>query len=151
MMTIVLGLWSLVLLAPETPIGRFLRRALVVAPAARLSRITRGEVLLVLLLVGGIGIVGALLGQEGVRLLSMGAPELASFLTAFEITAYLDALAAVVALYSTTNLRTLKARVVALLPRKANPRSARARRTARPARDGAANDDEHPGGIARAA
>ncbi len=88
-----LGLWALLIAGRGTPIGRMLERGLVETPARQIGRISRGHVLLALALAGTIGLVFLILDYEGIRLMSMAAPEIASFLTAFEISTWLDAAA----------------------------------------------------------
>ncbi|HET9510896.1 MAG TPA: hypothetical protein VFO80_07050, partial [Sphingomonas sp.] len=56
--------WGALMLAGDTPAGRALRRMLVDAPAARLSRVTHGHVTLAILVFGGTGLLIAVLGHE---------------------------------------------------------------------------------------
>ncbi|MES2338826.1 MAG: hypothetical protein V4537_12090 [Pseudomonadota bacterium] len=132
-------LWLTLLVAPETPIGGAIHRWTVAKPAARLNRITRGQVLFVLLLVTGASLVGWLIGHEAGRLMAMGLPELAIWATMFEVTAYLDTIAAIVTAASAMRFAGIKARVRAVFtPRRPMARAPRAR----PRRVEPANDDE---------
>ncbi|KQN19580.1 hypothetical protein ASE86_14090 [Sphingomonas sp. Leaf33] len=134
--------WGALALAGDTPAGRALRRMLVDRPAARLSRITRGHVTLAIVLFGGTGLIVAVLGHEGARIIAMGLPELASWITMFEVTAYLDAAVAVVTAVSMTRIAGLRAWVRTLpLPGRARGRAPRRQRTAQRLRK-PANDDE---------
>lgn len=136
-----LAAWLTMLIAPETPIGCFLHRALVEMPAARLSRITRGQILLTLLLITMIGGLVWLIGRESVGLMSMSAPEITSGIMTFEVTTWLDVVTAAVMVASATRLRGIGRQVRAMLTRR--PQAPRARKTRRPSRATPANDDEH--------
>jgi hypothetical protein len=132
------AIWLLILVAPATPIGRFLRASLVERPAARLNRLSAGHVALIVLAGIVIGAIAWAGEGDGLRMLAMAAPEAATWLTSFEIAAYLDVAVAAFAAWSAARLR-LPAALASL--RGATPRR---RRTAR--RDASArtpaNDDE---------
>lgn len=71
-------------------IGRFLRRRLVEVPARLLSRLSRGQFWgLALVLILGMAAV-ALFETEGLRLLSMAAPELTVWVMMFDVTVMFD-------------------------------------------------------------
>ena len=144
-MFVALALWCTLLLAPETPIGRAIARWTVTKPAARLNRITRGQVMLVVLMASGVGLLTWLIGHEAVRLMAMGTPELAVWATTFEVTAYLDAFAAIVAAASAARFGMIRAWVRSVVTRRP-AREHRARRTR-----AAANDDEDSRGVPLAA
>jgi hypothetical protein len=139
MLGICLWLWLALLGAGNTPVGRGMRHCLVEWPAARLSRIQRGAVLVWLVLVA----IGAacfwLLEEEGLRMFAMALPELTGWMTAFEIGSLVDAIAIAVLAASTVRIGAVKAWVMRRLPIR-RARARRARRT-RPVRRGA-NDDE---------
>jgi hypothetical protein len=142
-----LALWLLLLTAPKTPIGRFLYQMLVAAPATRLGRITRGQMLLVLLLCIGSTAIVWLMGGEALRLLGMAVPDVAMWVTTFEITTYLDVVAALAMAASTMRAQLLVRRLRDALPYKAcrpGKRAARSRRIRHPARAKADNDDDRP-------
>lgn len=138
-----LAIWLVLRTAPDTSIGRALHRWMVENPARGLDRLSRGHVLLALLLIAVVGAVIWVMENEGVVIMSMAAPEAAAFLTSFEISAYLDVIAALAVTASTVRIRAvgsrLRGRVGAMV--RATPRSARARQAPRPIRPDAANDD----------
>jgi hypothetical protein len=130
------------LVAPDTPVGRFLHRHLVAALAARLDRITAGHILLALVLCGIVAFVTWLMQGDGLALLGFAAPEASSWLITFEVSGYLDLLAAAVVAATTLRVRGITSAWRA--PRRRPSRRApRARRSRRPARPVAGNDDEH--------
>lgn len=148
MLVALLGLWCTLLLSEGTPIGRLMRRLLVEWPAARLARIRRGAVITWALL----GVIGLLcfwfLEEDGLRLFTMAMPEIAGWISMFEISALVDALAVTVAAASTLRLGVVRGWLAARLP--LGRRATRARRVRPVARD-AANDDEDRARSARAA
>jgi hypothetical protein len=133
------GLWCTLWLAEGTPVGRMLRRLLVEWPAARLARIERGAVLTWALL----GVIGLLcfwfLEEDGLRLFTWAMPEIAGWVSMFEISALVDGLAVTVMAASTLRLGAVRRWLAARLPM--GRRATRARR-ARPVAREAANDDE---------
>ncbi len=143
---ILLLLWCAHLLAPATPIGRAIRHAMVVAPAAWLARITRGQVMLTILL---IIVVGGLMWwqREALNVFAMAGPDIAAFLSTFEITTLLDIGAAALATATAVRVRRLDVRLVAR-PR-GSPR--RRARHPRPSRIEPANDESDSSCPSRAA
>ncbi len=139
MLVALLGLWCMLLLAEGTPVGRMLRRVLVEWPAARLARIERGAVLTWALL----GVIGLLcfwfLEEDGLRLFGWAMPEIAGWVSMFEIGALVDALAVTAMAASTLRLNAVRSWIVARLTM--GRRTARARRV-RPVERKASNDDE---------
>ena len=137
-----LAAWLLIVRAPGTPVAAIARRLLVEAPARLLNRITRGHVLLAVLLAAFAALLIWQLEGDGVRLLSLMAPEIVSWLTMVEISVYLDALVAAIAVASTVRLRGIRLWLTTIMARRpARPRARRMPR--RPAEHPAANDDEH--------
>jgi hypothetical protein len=135
LLTICLALW----LAGDTPIGRAMRRVLVDAPARILSKVHRGQWLMLLALLCVGGVLGWLTEGEAVRLMMMGAPDLMAMLASVELSAFVDVLAVAVATASTVRFRTIAAHVRGMC----GGRNARARRTrTRVERALPANDDE---------
>jgi hypothetical protein len=133
------------LVAPATPVGRFLHRHLVVAAAARLNRVAPGHIPLALALCGVVAFVVWLMQGDGLALLGMAAPEASSWLITFEASSYLDVLAAVVSVAATVRVRSIASRWRASVRRPAcraagTRRGRRPRRLARPV---ASNDDEN--------
>jgi len=147
LLTILAGLWALLLASRGAPIGDWLQRWMVAKPAAALSRVRRETVIILFLLaVLGVGLWWVL-GHEGIRLYSMALPELTGLLTAVEVSAWLDAAVALAAAASVTRWSNLRAAFAYRLRR---PRANRARRTHRP-RKPAANDDGEGPALALAA
>lgn len=133
-----LMLWLTLLVAGDTPVGRLLRRGLVEAPARWLLRRSRGDLLLMLLIVAGAAAILWLMEDEGRLLLGMFGPEMVSALTMVEVSAWLDGLVTLVAMGSALRVRGVR-QWVAMHLRIARPRAVRTRRVRRP---GAANDSE---------
>ena len=74
----------------QGPVGRFLRRRLVETPARLLSNLSRGQLLgLTLVLLLG-GAAAFLFEAEGLRLFSMAAPELTTWVMVFDVTVVFD-------------------------------------------------------------
>jgi len=131
------SLWLTWVIAPDTPIGRFLHRWAVVVPAARLAAIRPGQVLLAVLVVAAVATSVLVLGEEATRLIGTATPEIAGWITMFEVTSYLDALVAVVSASSIWRLGRTP-RIFRLPRRRATGRE----RRSRPSRPSAANDAE---------
>lgn len=148
MIATLLALWAMLLVAGGTPAGRLMRRMVVEWPAARLARVSRGAVIVWLIL----GAIGALcfwfLEEDGLRLFTMAMPEVAGWITAFEIGSTVEALVVAVTAASTLRMGRVRGWLAARM--RIAPRTKRARRT-RPAVRVPANDDEDGGGIALAA
>lgn len=143
MIVAMLGLWLTMLVAGDTPSGRWLRRWMVEKPAARLSRISRMQVAVVLLLAAIGGGAFWLLGHDGLGLFGMALPELTGLLASVEVTAFIDA--AIAMAFVATSVRW--SAVVRQL-RGGRPRAIRPRRRERPA---PSNDDEDPARLRLAA
>jgi hypothetical protein len=133
-----LGLWLATWAAGDTPIGRTLRHWTVERPAARLSRISPGQILLFLTLAGVAVALIWLLENDGRMLVAMGLPDVLSFAVAIDLASLIDLAAVAVIAASTIRVRS----VLHWVRRRATPRRPRARtirvRRARPP----ANDDE---------
>ena len=142
-------LWALMLAGAGTPIGRALYRGFVTAPARVINMIGRGHVLLTATLVALIAGFVWLIGDESVRLMAMGAPEIASWLVMIDAASLIDAVVAAVLVASSVRLDAVKTRIA-----RSVRRASRARRRAtvsRPRRLTGANDDEDGPGWAVAA
>jgi len=143
MIVVLLAIWATLLIAGDTPIGRAMQHWLVAKPAARLSRISRIQVALaVLLLATGVGAYW-LLGHDGLSLYGMAMPELTGLLASVEVTSFLDAAITVTLVATSVHWRALVQRL-----RGGRARSVRTRRAERPA---PSNDDEHPAALRLAA
>lgn len=148
MLVALLGLWLTLLLAEGTPVGRLMRRVLVEWPAARLARIRRGAVITWTLL----GLIGLLcfwfLEADGLRLFTMAMPEIAGWISMFEISALVDALAVTVAAASTLRLGAVRGWMAGRL--QLGRRASRTRRV-RPVEREASNGDDEGADLALAA
>ncbi len=140
LLMLLIGSWVMLLAARGTPLGAMLHRALVAAPAARLLRIQRGQVLLWLVLGGASAALIGVMAEEGRMLVAFGLPDVVAMAGAIDLASMLDlALVAVVAAGS-VRVRAIRAW---LRPRSAGRprvRAVRTRPAARPERG--ANDDE---------
>lgn len=131
--------WLILWLAPKTSLGRFLHRWMLDRPVAAVARITRGQVLLAILLMLIFGAAVWLLQAEAGPLLGLATPELGMAIASFEVTTWLEAMAGALLLATSVHWRALN------LGRfwKAGPRPSRKRRSHRVTR-APANDDERP-------
>jgi hypothetical protein len=126
------------IVARGTPVGDALHRMLVEAPARRLSRIGRGQILLAIVTLSIIVTLVWFLENDGRMLVTMGLPEFLGFATAIDLSALLD-LAAVAVIAATT----IRFRAVGTwLRQQIVPRRPRARRTRVQRLRPPANDDE---------
>ena len=138
MLGALLGFWLAILLAGDTPIGRTLRHWTVARPAARLSRISRGQILLMLTLAGVAVALIWLLENDGRMLVAMGLPDVLGLAMAIDAASLIDlALVAVIAA-STVRVRS----IATWLRRSAAPRRPRARTVRKRRIERPANDDE---------
>lgn len=149
-MTILIGfcaVWLVMRIAPDTPAGQLLHRLFVEMPADRLSRITRGQILLCALLATFGGALVWLMEGDGLRLLSMAAPEIGPWIVTFEVTTWLDVAVALAMASSAMRFRAIRHQIRAAVSRWNGRRAGtrRARRTRRPERPSPANDDEERG------
>jgi len=135
--------WLVMIAAPETAIGKAMRRMLIDRPAARLTRFSRGDAAVMFLLLMAAAMVTLVGEGDGVRLLTLAAPDVAIWITTFEVSAYLDIVMALAATVSSLRVRGVLARYLGVLGRrpaaKARKRATRSRK-ARPA--AADNDDD---------
>ncbi len=133
-----LGLWLAMRVADGTPVGRTLRHWLVDRPARRLSRISRGQVLLVLAIVGVSLVLIWLLENDGRMLVAMGLPDVVSLAVAIDAASLLDLTLVAVVAASAIRVRTVASWIrSSARPRRSRNRAARTRRMRTPA-----NDDE---------
>ncbi len=138
MLIALLTLWMALLTARGTPVGRAMRRAMVEAPARRLSRITRGQILLAIVTLSLILGTIWLLDNDGRMIVSMGLPDFLSFAAAIDLSALLDLAAVAVIAATTIRFRAVGAWLRhGLAPRRPRARRPRVRRQRPPA-----NDDE---------
>jgi hypothetical protein len=144
MVVLLLASWSALTAARGTPIGLLLHRVMVEMPAAAINVTTRGHMLLAAVVFGLTCIVAWFGEADGLRMLGMAVPDAAAWVTTFEISAYLDVIAALVAASAATRMRAIKFQVLAaVMPRFHRPAGkSRARSIRRRYRAKAANDDE---------
>ena len=135
----------ILLRAPDTPIGRYLHRMLVVVPALRLDRVSRGQWLL---LVATLFIAGMAMwfgGGDGARMTGMVLPDMTAWMASVEITTYLGIIVATVAGWTAVRAKGL-GRLFGSRPsqhRLGHRAGRRALHPRRPDRPAAANDEEH--------
>lgn len=140
MVVTMLLVWTLMIAAVETPIGRMMRAGFVAAPARLLEPVGRGHVLLVAMIAAGMGGLVWLIGEESVRLLAMGAPEMMSWIVMIDAASLIDAAVAVVMVAGAVRIETVKTRIAARWRRIARPRAVRSR----PARRESGANDADP-------
>ena len=119
--------WLVMATAPQTPIGAALCRTLVDTPAARLSRFTRGDAAVVILLTIAAMMVTLVGEADGIRMLTLAAPDVAIWITTVEVSAYLDIVMAMAAAASGLRVRGAMARYLGVFAKRP---AARARKRA---------------------
>jgi hypothetical protein len=138
------GLWLILWIGRETPIGRGLHRIMVQAPCRWLADISRGQVLFVILLLGIVVGTIWLLDNDGRMLLTMGLPEFMGFAGAIDLSALLDLAAVAVIAAGAVRVKAIKTWLATRIARpQSRQRQVRTRRTRRPDR-ASANDDDRP-------
>ncbi len=143
-----LALWLTMRACPDTPVGKWLRLTMVDLPAAWLTKLTRGHMLIGVTVFASTAFVLWLIGSEAARMLSIAAPDMLVWMTTFEMTSYVDALAAVTIAASSVRLRALKSLLPRrLLRRRDVARVVRARRVRRPTQAKADNDNDDPAAL----
>ncbi len=146
-----LALWLMIIVAPDTPLGRLLRSCIVDRPASWLGHVTPSHIILAVLILSlGAAAVWAG-GADAARMLGMATPEMIGWIAMFDVATYIDVVVALALVRSKFRLRMIAARFVSLLSAKSRNRRrvAHIRRT-RPTPRKAANDDgeSHPARIA---
>jgi len=141
---------AVLLVFPDTGIGRGLNRWLVEAPARTLNRVPRGKAIFYALL-AGLGFVLVLLFEaEGMRLFGFLLPDTLVWFAMFDVGVFVDALLITGAILATNGLRAIRAQATALpraLLTMVRRRAARARRVLTPSKRPVrkADDDDRPG------
>ena len=137
--------WLLMATAPRTSIGKAMRRALIDKPAARLARFTRGDAAVMVLLMLTAAMVTLVGEGDGIRLLTLAAPDVAIWITTFEVSAYVDILMALAAAASSLRVRGFMTRWLGVFTcrpgAKAHKRAVRSRKTRSTNADN--DDDRH--------
>lgn len=130
-----------------------MHRILVDKPATRLARFTRGDAAVMVLLMIAAAMVTLVGEGDGIRLLTLAAPDVAVWITTFEISAYLDIVMALAAAASSLRVRDAMAGYLGIFARrpaaKAHKRANRSRKTRTTVADN--DDDRHWRGVAVAA
>lgn len=147
------GLILILSFAPDTAMARWLSRWLIEKPAISLNRTSRWQWMVAMGVVLLVGVLIWFEAADGLRLLGMAGPDFAAWAVTFEITTYIDGLAAGVIAWSNRSrlsVRRSMSAVIGLRRQGARRRQKRSRRT--PSRCGeAANDDDDAGCSAIAA
>lgn len=143
--------WVVVVAFPKTPVGIALRHALIENPAARLLRVTRGDAAVMFMLMLTAAMVTLVGEGDGIGMLAMGAPDVAVWITTFEVSAYVDILIALGAAASGLRLRGAVARYAGIFARGGRARATDRARRSRKMRPSEADNDDEPGLLARAA
>ena len=133
--------WLILWLAPDTSLGRLLQRWMLDRPIAAVARITRGQVLLAMLLMLVAGAAIWLLKAEAGPLLGLATPDIGIVIASFEVTTWLDAVAGALLLATSVRWRALS--LNRLWKSGQRPRRRHRSRRLRAARL-PANDDEQP-------
>jgi hypothetical protein len=147
LLTMLIGLWALLLAAKGTPAGRWLERWLVAKPAAALLRIHRNTVLAAGVLILGAILCWVAMGQEGLLMFGFGLPEATAALAMIDLGVLVDIAVVLAATAGAGGRRAIHAMIARW---RAPSRAARVRRVKRP-RKPAANDDCDGPGFALAA
>ena len=108
---VVLAVWLLIVLAPETPIGSTLKRHLVDRPALRCNRVSGGQAALVAAVVVAGLLATWIGGGDGARMTGMAMPDVAMWLASAELTAYLDVAVAAAAGWAVLRAQGLRGKV----------------------------------------
>ena len=137
--------WLVMATAPRTPIGNAMHRVLIDRPAARLARFTRGDAAVMALLMLTAAMVTLVGEGDGIRLLTLAAPDVAIWITTFEISVYVDILMALAAAASSLRVRGFMTRWLGVFTcrpgAKAHQRAIRSRKKRSMVADN--DDDRH--------
>jgi hypothetical protein len=139
------------IVAGSTPVGRLLRRMMVEMPAAAVNSLRRVDVAIAIVIVLLVVLHFSAGDADPVRMAGLFAPELAIWLTSFEISAIVEiaaSLASALALRRRVSIRSIL--VTLRLARRPRNRVSRARSVRRQNRAAPANDDEDGAGLALA-
>ncbi len=147
----IIACWVVVVAFPKTPIGIAFRYALIDRPAARLMRVTRGDAAVMVLLMLTAAMVTLVGEGDGIGMLAMGAPDIAVWITTFEVSAYVDVIIALGAAASGLHLRGAIARYAGIFARGSRARATDRARRSRKMRPSEADNDDEPGLLARVA
>ena len=143
MILVFLAAWTVLLGAPDTPVGRLLHRGLVSLPATALSRIGRGQWMIFASVVVILAI-GWWVGRDGLAIAALSTPELALMLGSVDLSILADVAIAAVLTWTMARGSALGARWKLGLRRRAGRPSRRARRTRTSRRAPRATNDDDP-------
>ncbi len=138
-------LLATILAAPDTQTGRFLHHLMVERPAAALARVTFGHILLASALLAAAVIMLWLLQNDGLRLLASFTPGTISWIVAFDVSTYLEAVSALALIASAVRFRAIRVKLHNILPRwfaQTGRRESRCRGASSPSSLKANNDNE---------
>jgi hypothetical protein len=125
---LILAAWAAMSAAPDTTLGRALRRGLVEAPARALGRITWRRTLVLALLLAATGALIAKFGAEGLLVFGQAGGELVAWTAAFDFGTALDLLVVgLLALVPLTALRRNLSSAARFLTQLVRPRARRSR------------------------
>ncbi len=96
---------AVVLLAPETPVGKWPRYLLVEWPAHKLAQVRPAHLAAWCVGLSVILLIVAYAKTEGATLVAMGVPDAFTWFTMFDVAVYLDAIAIVALVAATVRLR----------------------------------------------
>jgi hypothetical protein len=111
-----LFLLATIRVAPGTKIGRFLHHIMVERPAAALARVTFGHILLASALLMAVVATLWLLQQDGLQFLAAASPETVSWIMAFDVPTYLEAVSALALIASAVRFRAILVQLRNILP-----------------------------------
>lgn len=132
--------------APDTFVGKALRRGLVLWPAERLSRLTRGQVVTGLALGLLVWAAFVVMEREALIIISQAMPDTLALFAAFDVSAMVDVLVAAALVSAQAGLKATAQRVRTALGGAARRLAPRARRPrARPAETHKADNDDEDG------
>jgi hypothetical protein len=138
---ILLGLWGVMLAGRRLPVGRALHRLLVELPCRRMAAITRGQLLLAILMLSLVVGLVWLLEDDGRMLVAMGLPDMMAVAVAIDLSALLDLAAVAVLAAGITGISVIRSWLSQRFVRARRPRAIRVRGPHRPSND----DEERPG------
>lgn len=116
-LVLLLLLLATMLVAPDTQFGRLLRRIMVERPAAALARVTFGHILLASALLVAVAATLWLLQQDGLQFLAATSPETMTWIMAFDVPTYLEAVSALALIASAVRFRAIRAQLRNILQR----------------------------------
>lgn len=140
------SLWLALVLLPDIPMRRGLRRWMVERPADRLSRVTRGQWLMLGLVLASVALCIWIIGREAPLLIGMGLPDVAMIASSVELSSLLDVAVTAMLLSAGVRWRSMVQAMRATIwrARAGSARRQRARRTRRPQRSATNDDDPAP-------